>query len=125
MSDDRLNDLQNEKLKERIVTWLNRAAMAYEQNNIDLSKQALYRRWQCQRELAELEGTEPPEPPKEPDDYFKGLDRGNWKPQSGDPGFGPSGRDPDQPAPVPRRPLPTAGAGEVALPLPEKSEGET
>jgi len=46
-----------------------------------------------------------------------------WK--SSGPGFGPSGRDPNQPAPVPRRPLPNSGTGEVALPLPEQPTENT
>jgi len=84
--------------------------MAYDMNNDELSKQALNKRWEYQKKLAELEGTEPPEAPAELEDFFRGWHRGN-----------PRGRDPDQPARVPRRPLPNAGAGEVALPIPKQS----
>jgi hypothetical protein len=119
-------DAKPEEVKAQIETWLNRAAMAYQQHNIDLSKVALMRRWQYQELLAELEGTEPPELPQEPEYYFGRSDGGSPNPQGGGPGFGPRRRDPDQPAPVPRRPLPNAGAGEVALPLPEQfPENET
>ena len=59
--------------------------------------------------------------PQEPEYYFGRGDRGSPNPQGDGPGFGPRRRDPDQPAPVPRGPLPKAGAGEVALPLPEQS----
>ncbi len=45
--------------------------------------------------------------------------------QSGYGGNPGGGRDPNQPAGVPRRPLPHAGSGAVALPLPEPEENET
>jgi hypothetical protein len=109
------------KAKEQVETWLNRAAMAYEMGNLELSEQALMRRWQYQKLLSELEGTELPELPKKPEEFFRGWDRGNPNPKGDGPGFGPRRYDPDQPAPVPRRPLPNAGAGEIALPLPEQS----
>jgi hypothetical protein len=110
--------MQNEgsdtkRLRDQIETWLNRAAMAYQMNHDELSKQALHYRWEYQKQLALLEGTEPPEAPQEPEDFFRGWDRG-----------GPRKRDPDQPAPVPRRPLPNAGAGEIALPIPEQSSDD-
>jgi len=81
-----------QKLRGQIYSWQWRAAMAYDMNNDELSKQALHYRWEYQKKLAELEGTEPPESPQEPEDFFRGWPRGN-----------PRGRDPDQPARVPRR----------------------
>jgi len=101
---------------DRIEIWFSRAAQAYEQAHIQLSKDALYRRWQYQQALAEMDGTAPPPPPKDPEYYFGKRDRGDS--QNYGPGFGRPGGDPDQPAPVPRRPLPNAGDGEVELPLP-------
>jgi hypothetical protein len=113
MQPKELSDTQ--RIKDQIETWLGRAAMAYQQRNLDLTKQALNYRWQYQIRLAELEGTEPTAPPAEPDEFFRSLDRGQG------PGRGPVDRDPDQPAPVPRRPLPNAGAGAISLPLPDAS----
>lgn len=100
----------------KIEIWFHRAAMAHKRDHIELSKDALNRRWQYQKELAELEGKEPPAPPRDPDYYFG---RRYNTSQGYGPGFGRPGGDPDQPAPVPRRPLPDAGAGEIELPLPE------
>jgi len=118
MKDEDLDKRQS--YKDKIETWMNRAAMAYQQKNMELAKQALDRRWQFQIKLAELEGTQRPDPPDDPEEYFKGLDRGS--PRGGGPNRWPYGSDPDNPARVPKRPLPTAGAGEVALPLPDHDE---
>jgi hypothetical protein len=103
-----------QKLKHQIDIWLNRALMAYQQDKMDLTKTALDKRWEYQKALAELEGSPPPPAPEDPKRFFRDWDQG--------PGFGRKGRDPDQPAPVPLRPYPAAGAGEIALPLPESSE---
>ena len=68
---------------------------------MDLSKTALEKRWEYQKKLALLEGTDPPPPPLEPKDFFGGL--------GGSSGRGPRNYDPNQPAPVPRRPYPSSG----------------
>jgi len=103
-----------EQWKEGIQTWRNRAYMAYSQANIQLSKVALERMWNYQRQLAEMEGSDTPPYPLGPEEFFRNEE------ERGGPGWlWPKGRDPDQPAPVPRRPLPPAGSGEVALPEPE------
>lgn len=100
--------------KDRIEIWFNRAAVSYKQDQIEVCKDALNRRWSYQQILAELEGTEPPDPPNEPEFYFGKRGRYNRGVSQG--GRGPS--DPDQPAPVPRRPFPNTGAGEIGLPEP-------
>jgi len=109
----------SEAYNERIKVWFERAAVAYQRDSIALSKDALYRWWQYRQELARLEGKQIPEQPKEPQYYFgkkDGLTRNSYG--NDGPGFGPPGGDPDQPAPVPRRPRPDAGASEVEIPLP-------
>jgi len=112
------NEVSTEqKIQCQIDIWLNRALMAYHQGRMDLTKTALDARWEYQKKLALLEGTDPPPPPPDPEDFFRGL--------GGDSGRGPRKRDPDQPAPVPLRPYPSAGAGEIALPLSESNEEET
>jgi hypothetical protein len=46
-----------------------------------------------------------------------------WLHENPDPDFDwHKGSDPNQPSGVPRRPLPTAGSGEIAIPLPEPEE---
>ena len=98
------------KLNDQISSWFKRAEMAYQQNNADLSRMCLQRRWHYQNELATMDGTAAPEKSREPEYYFGGEDRSG----------------PDQPALVPRQPHPNAGAGDIALPTPkEATENET
>ena len=89
------------EIDDQISTWFKRAELAYQQKNTDLSKMCLQRRWQYQNELATQEGTAPPEESREPEYYFGREERGG----------------PEQPALVPRQPHPSAGAGEIALPI--------
>jgi hypothetical protein len=103
-----------EVCNERIKVWYIRAEMAYQQDSIAVSKDALYRWWQYRQALAEIEGKQTPQQPKDPPYYFGRRDGFNLNSQ----GYGRPGGDPDEPGPVPRRPLPNAGAGEVELPLP-------
>ena len=115
------DDSNLKKLKDQADTWFNRAAMAYQGNRMDLAKQALARRWDYLEKISKLEGTMPPELPPDPEQFFR-----DWRGGGNYPGPGPKGRDPNQPAGVPRRPLPTVGAGEVALPLANNdADGET
>ncbi|MFA7338894.1 MAG: hypothetical protein WC028_19060 [Candidatus Obscuribacterales bacterium] len=102
----------------RIRVWFERAAIAYEKDAVALSKDALLRWWQYRFALAELEGTEPPEQPKAPIYYFA------WREDSKHSSsfYRRPGSDPDQPALVPLRPRPDAGAGEIELPLPESPQ---
>ena len=102
----------------RIRVWFERAAEAYEKDSIALSKDALLRWWQYRHALAELEGTEPPEQPKAPIYYFA------WREDSKHTSsfYRRPSSDPDQPALVPLRPRPYAGAGEIELPLPESPQ---
>lgn len=107
-----------EKLKvaqERASTWRNRALMARQQNNEDLAQQALARARQYEAEAAYLQKKAPPGPTDVPrDDVDKGDDP--------DPGIDyPDDRPwrPYDPSRVPKKPLPSSGAGEVAMPLPE------
>ncbi len=93
------------KLNDQVSTWFKRAEMAFQQNNADLSKMCLQRQWHYQNELAAMEGTAPPEEPREPEYYFGRHYRGG----------------PDQPALVPRQPHPNAGAGEVTLAIPKEA----
>lgn len=99
----------------RIRVWFGRAAEAYEKDAVALSKDALLRWWQYRFALAELEGTELPEQPKAPIYYFA------WREDSKHTSsfYRRPGSDPDQPALVPLRPRPDAGAGEIELPLPD------
>lgn len=99
----------------RIRVWFERAAEAYEKDSIALSKDALLRWWQYRYELAELEGTQPPEKQKAPIYYFA------WRegPKHSSSFYRRPDSDPDQPALVPLRPRPDAGAGEIELALPE------
>jgi len=63
----------------------------------------------------------PPDPPVSPSGPT-GPASPPWSP--GDPpGHWPSNRDPDDPSRVPLRRKPFGGAGEIALPLPEKQDG--
>lgn len=52
------------RLNNQITTWLNRAALAYKHGNPSLATQALERRWSFQKQLAHLENTESPDPPR-------------------------------------------------------------
>jgi hypothetical protein len=106
------------KIQYQIDIWLNRALMAFHEDRMDLSKTALEKRWEYQKKLALLEGTDPPPPPPEPKDFFEGLGGGSGP-------RGPRNYDPNQTAPVPRRPLPSSGSGEIVLPLPESGENDT
>jgi len=97
--------------------WFERAATAYQRNSIEVSKDALWRWWKYRQELSAFEGKPTPEQPKEPEHYFGRRD-GHLNLHGSGPGFGRPGGDPNQPAPVPRRPHPDAGASEVEIPLP-------
>ncbi|HIA55409.1 MAG TPA: hypothetical protein EYN91_25550 [Candidatus Melainabacteria bacterium] len=107
-----------EKLKvaqERASTWRNRAQMARQQNNEDLAQQALARARQYEAEAAYLQKKAPPEPKDISNDD---VDRGD----DPDPGIDYPGNPPWRPydpSRVPKKPLPSSGAGEVAMPLPE------
>jgi hypothetical protein len=103
-----------EACNERIKIWYDRAAMAYQQDSIDVSKDALHGWWHYRQELAEIEGKQTPQQPKDPPYYFGRRDGFNLNSQ----GYGRLGGDPDQPAPVPRRPRPDLGSGDVELPIP-------
>lgn len=128
-----------QKCKDQIVTWRNRAAMAWKMRNDavqrkmeshgradltdeaieemeSLTSQALTRMWEYQVIEARLEGREPPQPPSEPGKYF-----GEW---SDGPGGGPRW-GPLDPSRVPRKPLPSAGSASVALPLPNEEKNES
>lgn len=107
-----MNDTEEISLLNRkMETWLNRAAMAYQQTYMDLAAQALERRWQFQKELAVLLGeAEPPHPPS-PEEFFR--DRGSG---------GTSKGDPNTPSRVPRIPYPSFGAGALALPEPTEQD---
>jgi len=98
-------DFRWKKMNGQISAWFKRAEMAYMQNNADLSRMCLQRRWQYQNELATMEGTAPPEESREPEYYFGRDDHGG----------------PDQPALVPRQPHPNVGAGAIALPIPKET----
>ena len=74
-SDDRIS-----RLNGQAETWFERARHAYHANKIDLSRQALFQRWQCRRQIAEIEGRPVPEQPKEPEHYFGKQD--NFDPHS-------------------------------------------
>lgn len=90
--------------------------MAWQQRNLDLTEQALTRMWRFQVAAARIEGKEPPEKPPDPETYFgggEGESRGVDRPWP-----------PFDPSPVPRKPMPSSGAGEVALPLPENGDEE-
>ena len=90
--------------------------MARQQNNEDLVKQALLRMWQYQAEAAYLLGKKPPPRPK--DIPYDDVDVG----EGPDPGTDYPGNPPWRPydpSRVPKNPLPSSGAGEVAMPLPE------
>ncbi len=103
-------------LRNRAYTWRNRAQMARQQNNEDLVQQALERMWQCQVKAAELQGkSHPPRPDEIPSDLDMGDDA--------DPGIDNKGHPPWRPydpSRVPKKPLPSSGGGEVALPLPKE-----
>lgn len=101
-----------EKALNQAKTWRNRAAMAHQQNNLDLCQKALDRMFAYLVEAAKLQGREPPtEPPK-------ANDLASWWPGDEPPGGSPPW-NPHDPSRVPRNPLPSSGAGEVALPLPK------
>ncbi len=102
-----------QKALKQAETWRNRAAMAWQQNNRDLTQQALTRMWQYQVAAARLEGNDPPDGPPEPEDIFRG-----WDPPPG----GDRPWRPYDPSRVPRNPLPSSGAGEIALPRPKSNE---
>jgi hypothetical protein len=101
------------KCREQAQIWNNRAAMAWQQRNLDLVEQALNRMWLYQVEAANIEGKEPPEKPPDPETFFK--DRG--------PDDDPPWR-PYDPSRVPTRPAPTSGSSYRSLPLPPKKEDE-
>jgi len=65
-------DDSKSELEAWIDTWLNRAAAAYKHGNLELSKQALHKRWEYQKRLAEMETKETPEEPKDPELFFAG-----------------------------------------------------
>jgi hypothetical protein len=113
-------------LKDLVLTWANRAAMARKQkaDNRDrhqvmdeLTGQALDHCWEYQTALAPILNVDTPPKPDSPEEVWQWL---------GGIDIGPSGRGPDlprapdQPAGVPRKPLPFSGAGAVALPLPDE-----
>jgi hypothetical protein len=106
------------------MTWGMRAGMAIQQSNDELTKQALQRAWQYQTALAKLIEADPPAEPLSPEDVERWLVemqpfvRQKTSKHPPDPDF-PTDRY--QPSRVPLRPLPTSGAGEIALPLPKKS----
>jgi hypothetical protein len=58
-----ISDLEHQKewLKERIVTWHNRAQVAFERGNLELSRRALSTKYESRCALAELEGNSIPE----------------------------------------------------------------
>ncbi|MBC7997949.1 MAG: hypothetical protein IAF58_08400 [Leptolyngbya sp.] len=100
-----------EQASRQIEVWLNRAAMAFQAQNIDLCKQALERRWSYQKKLALLQNLPEPPPPLEPEDFFRDWGTG-----------GSSKGGPRSPSPVPRIPYPQSGAGSVARPVPNDSD---
>jgi hypothetical protein len=116
------------QLKDRVLTWANRAAMARKQNADDqsrqevlrdLMRQALDRCWEYQKELAPHLNVDVPPKPESPEEVWQWLGGQDVGPT----GSGPSRPgDPYQPSGVPRKPLPFSGAGAVALPLPEKED---
>jgi len=82
--------------------------MAHTKGHVELVRQALEHKYGYQVKLAELDGTDPPEP--ENPWAFTGH------------GSAPPGMPPTQPSGVPRRPLPSAGSSAIALPLPEPEQ---
>jgi hypothetical protein len=98
-----------QKLQAQAQTWLNRAGMAYQQKKNFLADQALSRMWAYQRDLATLNETSEPPYPEAAEEFFKDK-------------FGPAPGADDSPSLVPKRPYPSAGAGEIALPLPNPAE---
>jgi len=63
--------LKKDELENLVEKWLNRAALAYKQPNIELSKKALLHSWECQKQLAEMEGSKVPEQPQDPELFFR------------------------------------------------------
>lgn len=98
-----------------IATWHNRARMAVSVNQRELALIALEKKWQYEVQLAKIHGSEPPPKPQDP---------GDLTPLSHYPPPG-RGFPPDRPmdnSRVPKKPLPEAGSGEVALSEPEPQE---
>lgn len=92
--------------------------MAQQQNKLELTLIALERSWQYQKQVAELEGTKPPNQLEQEEQFFQSF--GGRKNPDDD-----AGRDPYAGAPVPKGPLPSIHGGEVILPLPDDEETET
>jgi len=101
--------------QERASTWRNRALMARQQNNEELAQQALERMRRYEAEAAHLLKKSPPNDKDIPNED---VDRGD----DPEPGIDYPGNPPWRPydpSRVPKKPLPSSGAGEVAMPLPE------
>lgn len=104
--------------------WFIRALKSERSGDNELLEEALEQCWKIQKTICEFTGREIPERPLSSSEVVPWL--GTDLPAS--PG-GPADKrgpeppgEPDNPARVPRKPLPYAGAGEVTLPLPTKSE---
>lgn len=95
-----LRDIQG-----KISAWQNRAWMAKQQGNDELVRQALERKWEYEKRLAEARDVEPPAAPQDGDDLF-----------------GPSGTDgggaPPMPSGVPRKQGPRGGDAADAVAQP-------
>lgn len=107
-----------EKAREQATTWRNRAMMARQQNNEDLVKQALMMMWKYQAAAAKLQGKEPP---PEPDDIPFDLGFGDEPGLDEQSGCDPPWR-PYDPSRVPKKPLPSSGGSELALPEPDSND---
>ncbi len=94
--------------KNEALAWRNRALMARKQSDEGLVNQALGYMWRFQTQVAKMQGKEPPDRPADiPLSLFDEDDSDPpWRPYD--------------PSRVPKVPLPSSGAGEVALPLPEE-----
>lgn len=88
-----------ERVANYLAIWHNRAFKEFFTGDREAAKLYLGFKWYYQSRLAEIDGTDPPPLPEDND----------W---------------PFDPSRVPRKPHPYAGAGEVALPLPEPSREE-
>jgi hypothetical protein len=107
-----------------IRIWFIRALKAEKSGNTELLEVALEECWKVQKNICKSTGSEIPERPLSSSDVIPWLathlpyspNRPENKRDPEQPG------EPEQPAGVPRKPLPYAGAGEIALPLPHKNE---
>lgn len=113
-----------EYLEDLMHSDFRQAALCYIFNENKKAKEFLILRLKHAWKLAKLLGTQPPDQSVGPVDFFSGRDwhrrllrpvsRRPEKPDRGPRDSGP-GMNPDQPAPVPRKPLPNPVAGTIAL----------